>query len=359
MCRSGMTRNVLPTDIELASRLVAAGRPTENVVAALVSRGVDAASAAQVADDLLHGRKVEPQIPAALEITPRRRHRSKDASPPGEPISAAPPPEAPPRSRPRSRSGSKRGKLTIVQWLLGVAAGCAVVGAIGMLVVDARRHADNSRAGQPKAVVASRDSVRSANSNQTQPQVSLPVGKLAVAGQTPGRNPSSGGEQKPAVGASDKPMPAQLVVELKPEGLFIRGKLITPGNVLGSVSEILGAPRQASKSGPSDKGVYIFDSQGLLVYTGQGAGKSSIVLDCEGSGGDDGAGKPFTGLLRIEDQVIRADTDSETLAGIKQLGLTNAGTSGGILSGHYHNLDLAFAYLKGPQRLSLIEIGLK
>ena len=64
-------------------------------------------------------------------------------------------------------------------------------------------------------------------------------------------------------------------------------------------------------------------------------------------------------MLRIEDQVIRADTDSETLAGIKQLGLTNPGTSGGILSGRYHNLDLAFAYLKGPQRLSLIEIDLK
>jgi len=355
-----MTRNILPTDIELASRLVAADRPAENVIAALVSRGVDSASAAQLADDLRHGRKVAPEIPPTLEIAPRRRRPPKGTPPQSPPLPPSPPPEAQPRRKRRTRPGAEKPKLSVVHWLLGAAAVGAVVFAAGLLIADAYRHGGgDSQPGQPEAVVAAREQVHSPESSQTSPAASSPAGTLAAAGQTADRKPSSGGPQSLAAAVNDKFSPAQLVLELKPDGLRIRGKLIPPGNVLASVSEILGSPRRTTQAGQSDTGVYAFDSQGVLVYSGHGAGKDSIVLDCEGNGGANGTAAPFAGLLRVEDQVIRPDTDSRTLAGLEQLGLTNPGTGGGIFSGRYHSFELAFAYLRNSQRLSLIEIDLK
>ena len=105
--------------------------------------------------------------------------------------------------------------------------------------------------------------------------------------------------------------------------------------------------------------IYAFDGHGLLIYSEKSAGKDSIVLDYEAVGGTNGATSPFTGVLQVEEQVIRPDTAYETLGAIEKLGLTNAGTDSSILGGRYNNLDLAFAYLRTPQRLSLIQIGLK
>ena len=53
------------------------------------------------------------------------------------------------------------------------------------------------------------------------------------------------------------------------------------------------------------------------------------------------------------------DTDSQTLAGIKKLGLGRPTSGGTIWGGRYNTLGLVFAYLKSPRRPSLIEIDLK
>jgi hypothetical protein len=357
-----MTPNILPTDIDLASKLAASGRPPGDIVSALVSRGVDPATAAQVADDLLHGRRVEPQIPPALEISPRRRRRSGEASPPeGQPAPSnfAPQPSAPSRNRPRNRPGPKRFELSIAQWLLAIAALGAVGVAIGLLVVDARRHSGrDSQGNRPRATVTTRDSGRAADLNRTTQQSSSPAANPAAPSQTPNQGPSQAGPSTPATAA--KPLPAELDIELKSNGLALRGKLITRSNILAAVTELLGEPRIATRPGPSEKGIYAFDTQGVLVYSGEAAGAESLVLDCDGTGGPNGAANPFRGSLRIEDHVIRPDTDSETLAAFKQLGLNNPGTSGsGIFSGHYQGFDLAFAYLRSPRHLSLIEVDLK
>jgi hypothetical protein len=364
MCEPGMTPNILPTDIELASKLVASGRPPGDIVAALVSRGIDPATAAQVADNLLHGRRVEPQIPAALEISPRRRRRSSEAGPQGgqpAPTASAPQPSASSRNRPRNRPGAKRFELTIAQWLLAIAAVCAVGVAIGLLVRDARLHSGrDSQQDRPRATVATRDSGRAADLNRASQQNGSPAEKSAVPSPTPNQGSGQAGASPPAVAAATKPLAAQPDLELKPDGLVLHGKLITRSNVLAAVTELFGKPRIATRSGPSEKGIYAFDTQGVLVYSGEAAGAESVVLDCDGTGGANGAVTPFGGSLRIEDHVIRPDTDSETLAAFKQLGLNNPGTGGsGIFSGRYQGFDLAFAYLRSPRRLSLIEIDLK
>jgi hypothetical protein len=105
--------------------------------------------------------------------------------------------------------------------------------------------------------------------------------------------------------------------------------------------------------------IYAYDNHGLLIYSHKGTGNESILLDCEAIGGTNGTTARFTGSLRIDDQVIRADTDAKTLAAIQKLGLNNPEPDGGILGGRYNGLELIFAYLKTPQRLSLIEIDWK
>jgi hypothetical protein len=95
------------------------------------------------------------------------------------------------------------------------------------------------------------------------------------------------------------------------------------------------------------------------VYADKGAVTDSIVLDFEGMGGTNGTGSPFLGTLKIDNQAIKGDTDSKTLTGIKELGLKDPGADGGIFGGQYNGLEVIFAYLKTPQRLSLVEITLK
>ena len=98
---------------------------------------------------------------------------------------------------------------------------------------------------------------------------------------------------------------------------------------------------------------------GLLIYSQPGGRTNHIVLDCEATGGANGTTSPFAGTLKVEDQVIGPDTDSQTLAGIKNLGLDNRKSGSSIWGGHYHSLGLIFAYLKSPEHPSLIEIDLK
>ena len=74
-----MTHDILQSDIILATRLRGDQRPDEEIIQALVHRGVDPARAAKLLDDLHNGRKPEAQPPLPSEITMTRRSRSKSA----------------------------------------------------------------------------------------------------------------------------------------------------------------------------------------------------------------------------------------------------------------------------------------
>src|SRR5262245_54502085 len=93
-----MTHCILPTDIELVKKLLAASRPDNAIVAALVHRGIDTASAAQLVTDLRNGRPVAPQIPPGLELSTKRRSRSRRESRRSRPQAAAPSAESTPQS---------------------------------------------------------------------------------------------------------------------------------------------------------------------------------------------------------------------------------------------------------------------
>jgi hypothetical protein len=148
-------------------------------------------------------------------------------------------------------------------------------------------------------------------------------------------------------------------LELRPAGLHIGGSLVTGGNVLLTVANVLGVPTRTNQVGQTGTVIYAYDHHGLLIYSQPGGGTNSIVLDCEATGGANGTTSPFVGTIKVEDQVIGPDTDAQTLTGIKQLGLGSPRTGGSVWGGRYHNLELVFAYLKSPRHLSLIEIDLK
>ena len=148
-------------------------------------------------------------------------------------------------------------------------------------------------------------------------------------------------------------------MELQPDGLHLGGSLVTKGSVLTTVANLLGVPTRTNQAGQTDTVIYAYDRQGLLIYAQKGGGTNSIVLDCEAIGGANGTTFPFTGSLKVEDQVIGPGTDSQALTAIKKLELKHPGTGDSVWGGRYNDLDLVFAYLKSPQRLSLIEIDLK
>jgi hypothetical protein len=76
---TGMTHDVLRSDIEIATRLRTAERPDHEIIAALVQRGVDPAGAAQLVDDLRNGRQASAKTPAPPELLLPRRTRLKNS----------------------------------------------------------------------------------------------------------------------------------------------------------------------------------------------------------------------------------------------------------------------------------------
>lgn len=152
---------------------------------------------------------------------------------------------------------------------------------------------------------------------------------------------------------------APLVLELQPDGLHIGGSLVGGSNLLPAIANVLGAPTRTNQAAAAGTIIYAYDDHGLLIYSQPGGRTNHVVLDCEATGGANGTTSPFAGTLKVEDQVIGPDTDLETLAGFKNLGLDNRKSGSTIWGGHYHSLGLIFAYLKSPEHPSLIEIDLK
>jgi hypothetical protein len=152
---------------------------------------------------------------------------------------------------------------------------------------------------------------------------------------------------------------ASLALELQPDGLHIGGSLVTGDNMLPAVAKLLGAPTRTNHVAQTGTVIYAYDQHGLLLYSQKAGGTNSILLDCEATGDANGTTAPFAGTLRVEDQVIDRDTDSQTLTAMKQLGLGKPTVDGSIWSGHYNTLALAFAYQESLRRLSTIVIDLK
>lgn len=310
-----MTHDILPSDVELAQALIRDNCPEAYVVAALCARGVDGFKAAHLVDDLQHGRLVEAALPRPTE-------------PPGQATTPMPDGTSATDARKRSRSGGKRRRSTVsatsspasrsrtaTSWLAiaCVATVCAAAG--GWFVW--KRFA-------PVKTAASAD---------------------VAGGSLPGATPSA--------------LSSGLVLELAPDGLRIGSSLITRQNALSIITGILGLPTRTNRVDRPHKAIYAYDRQGILFYSGEGAGSDSIMLDCDAMGGTNGTKEAFAGVLKVEDNMIHVDTDADSLIAIKKLGLSKVAPDSVTFKGRCCSLDLYFGYLKSPARLSFIEIDLK
>ena len=324
-----MTNDILRSDIILATKLIGDQRPDEEILQALAYRGVDRAKAAKLLDDLRNGRQPESQAPLPKEKTMTRRSRSRSAargngrSSSNRSQESEPAPEPPRRAAPSKRKNTTLNKVAVVSLLV------LVVAVVGVVLL---KRSDSG--------------VNAADKPQTSP---------ATTKQAETRSPA------PATAARVAPdtTSAPLVLELQPDGLRIGGSLVTGANLLPVMANLLGAPTRTNQAAPAGTVIYAYDRHGLLIYSQPGGRTNHIVLDCEATGGANGTTSPFAGTLKVEDQVIGADTDSQTLAGMKKLGLDNAKNGGTIWGGRYNSMELVFAYLKSPRHPSLIEIDLK
>jgi hypothetical protein len=324
-----MTHDILHSDILLATRLIDDQRPDEEILQALAHRSVDPVKAAKLLDDLRNGRKPEPQSLLSAEMTLPRRSRSRSgARQPSkgssnrsqEPGPAAKPPRRPTHPR-QSNAGLTKVLAASVLVLAMATAG---------IILLKRAHSGEDAPEEPQA--------KPATTKQAATHPPTPATAARVAQDS--RSTS-------------------MVLELAPDGLHLGGGLVTGGNLLPAVAHLLGAPTRTNQAAPAGTVIYAYDHHGLLIYSQPGRGTNHIVLDCEATGGANGTTSPFAGTLKVDDQVIGPDTDSQTLAGIKKLGMNKPQTDGTIWGGHYNGLGLVFAYQKSSRRPSLIEIDLK
>lgn len=321
-----MTHDILQSDIELAKRLRDSQHPDEEIIRALVHRGIEAGIAAQFVDDLRSGKKVTAQSPTPAEFAPRRHSRSGRTAPRMREDRAARPPAAEAPSQPEAPPARQDRKNPKRLWqLLAVLAGLALL-VIGITLFLRGKVGISSPEGP---------------------------GPAGTAEPAPPQAPTNAAA---ATGNSSLP---SLALELKPDGLHIGGRLVTRDELLPVVTRLLGAPTRTNQVTVTGTMVYAFDQQGVLVYSQPGGGTNSIVLDCEATGGTHGTTAPFTGLLKMQDRAIGPDMDSTALTAIKELNLQSPSAGGSVWNGRYHGLELIFAYLKSPRRLSLIEIDLK
>jgi hypothetical protein len=143
---------------------------------------------------------------------------------------------------------------------------------------------------------------------------------------------------------------------LDPDGVHIGRNLFAQGQVGRGLVGMLGAATRTNQLADSEL-IYAYDRQGLVIYSQPGGGEH-LVLDFDAMGGTNGAMCAFSGTLQIGGETIRADMDSQTLAGNQTLGLTNSVPDGTVLGGEYKGMGLVFAYFKSRQRLTLIQIDL-
>ncbi len=324
-----MTHDILQSDIELATRLRDDHRSDDEIIQALVHRGVEPGPAAQLVDDLRKGKKTFSQATAPLEFAFAHRSRARSASRGTGQNHPTPTPQAESRREPPARPTVKGRKASTGQrWVVAALVGLAALA--GAIVVLQR----------------------------TQAKINPLEGQQIKSAMTKGESIPFKTPANAAVARQNVPL-TPLALELQPDGLHLGGSHVTRDNVLTVVANALGAATRTNQVAQTATVIYAYDRQGLLIYSQKGGGTNSIILDCEASGGTHGTKFPFAGTLRIADQAIGPDTDSQTLTAIKTLGLKHLGGGSAIWGGHYSGLELVFAYLNSPRYLSLIEIDLK
>jgi hypothetical protein len=299
-----MTNQVLQSDIDLARRLLTAGRPDEDILGALVCRNIAPDRAIQLVTDLRQGLRVEPDLP---EMGALRRPGPKPGS--GSVTHRDWRPDAPDYSARQPR----RNLPWFMTTLLVALAICA-----GTVIFSNHRTHAKLRAA-PVAESAAEE-----------------LKALARTAATPG----------------------SISLELRSDGLHLGVRLLSRANALTLLTDAFGPPSRTNLVEGSGKVIYAYDQQGMVVHCQNEKQNDCLVLYFDAIGGDNGARQPFSGTLRVAGHKIQGSTDPTTLASFKELGLTEPGTNS-VLEARCHGVPVSFAYLESPTRLSLVEIDLK
>lgn len=308
-----MTNDILQSDIDLARRLLDAGRPASEVVAALGHRGIESPRATQLVADLQAGKRVEPDQPIKISLPSKTSNPTISSGP--EPL-RQPSPGDSPGDRPQyvqSRKQSRGG----FPWFTIIALASVAVCITAFVTLSRKSH---------------------------------------KTGIDPAKSESGKIEQHQSLGALE---PKGISLEIQPDGLRLCGNRVSHEQFLADIFKTLGPPARTNQVEEVDHVIYAYDAYGLLVYSPKNLGRHFIVLDFEATDGAAGTKTPFRGKFQINDELVRSDTDAATLGKIKDLGLQAPITNAGIFRAQYANLELLFGYLKSPERLSLVEIDFK
>lgn len=338
-----MTQDILQSDLNIARRLIEAKSPDTEIVAALVRRGVAPAKASQVVNDLRMGNTVRPVDAMLPEFT-----SGESSSAAGRPSDSGrqfrPHPSSPGASGGLRSGGANPRPVRLLIPVSLVVLGAAVAAG---LIWNYQYHATTSVLLDQWESAPSKDDALSARIARRRLNAAeaarwnataLPNGKASTSSASP---------------ASD------LVLELRPDGLHIGTNLVTSRNAWRAVSAVIGLPTRTNRTDQPRTVIYAFDRHGLLIYSGEGAGADTVMLDYDALGGTNGTTLPFAGTLKFETNLIHGSTDAGALASIKKLGLSNPGHDAGTFRGRCHNLDLYFAYLHNTSHLSVVQINLK
>jgi hypothetical protein len=313
-----MTNDILQSDIDLARKLLDASRSSDEIVAALSYRGVNAERAAQLIAGLQAGKTVEADRPIRIRLqSAKTQETAPFAEKQGQKSAQAD------LSGERREPQPRRRKVNRFRWftVLALAAACVCVAVFVLLN-------------------------RKAHSNV-----------LAEQRGSSGSEKTAGFVR--STGASGQGFEATAIsVEVEADGLRLCGNPIARENFLPTIFKILGAPTRTNEMEKAEV-IYAYDACGLLVYAPRDAGHCSIVLDFDGSDGAAGTKTAFVGTCKINKQDVRANTQAASLGAIKELGLEPPKSDSGIFHAHCGSVDLLFGYLKNPGRLNLIEIDFK
>lgn len=387
---AGMTDAILQSDIDLAQSLLEANHSASEVVAALTRRGIEPGRATQVVEDLRCGKRVTPEPGLVPELAPVLNAAGAAPSAVGGQESGLSPDSAGSTEEEPGDFGFSPEIPMVRLWILAGLLGLAAVTGGGWLVAQHSYHAQTGALLDELEGVMLDAERSTAVMREYSPLPGTSLPDLLPAGMERyrfqgyctltnriGRRDLNRGEEArlqavaarmermtrgmrgPLELAAAPPAPGSLELQIRPDGLHLGRSLLTRQSALGLLCRVLGAPTRTNRIARPSRIVYAFDRYGLLLYAQEGAGADSVVVDWDALGGTNGTLSAFTGTLKIEGQVIRADLDCKALAANRSLALTNSGTEGGILAGRRCGLGLYFAYLGSLHRLSLVEVDLK
>lgn len=129
-----MIHEILPSDVELVRGMLEASHSDAEILANLASRGIEPAKAAELVDDLHHGRTPSTQCPYELAATGRRQTLRTEATDPQVPQKP---------DSPHVRSHRKAHKRSIIPWWFTVLALIFIL-AIGYALFEAGRAVSHS-----------------------------------------------------------------------------------------------------------------------------------------------------------------------------------------------------------------------